>query len=143
MEVARKTGTGERGIYSWFEEHGADLVHPADLEAWRALRPSGKVFRREGPGGEYIVLRYGEANFRVRPELFEPIDAPVVAMGRSVALKTGEDAAVLNIGYHHKRNEPMYQLTVAGRKKSKRYWNGDFDDAANQLRQREHDALDR
>lgn len=120
------------GLYSWFEEDGTDLVHPADLEAWRALCPWQRVFRWEGRDGDYLVLTYGEQSFRVKPKLFKSIDGPVVSVGHSVMLKSGEPAVVGAIGFHHKRNEPMYQLMVAGRKKSKRYWNADFDAVMNQ-----------
>lgn len=114
------------GLYPWFEEHGADLIHAEDLAVVRALAPNGKVFRVTGEDEGFIRLSYGEIVFRARPSLFREVGGEVHGIGEVIALRDGRSGEVIGIQWHHQRAEPMYQLRLAGKKGSNRYWNSDF-----------------
>lgn len=116
------------GLYPWFEEHGVDLIHPDDLATVRALLPNGKVFRLVGEEQEFLRLRYGDVEFRARPSLFKPVAGHVRGVGETIALSDGRMGEVIGVQWHQKRDEPMYQLRLEGKKKSNRYWNADFAD---------------
>ena len=94
------------GLYPWFEEHGADLIHPEDLATARALVPSGKVFRLVGEEDGYLRLRYGDVEVRARPTLFEPVAGRVRGVGEVVALSDGRAGEVIGVQWHHQRDEP-------------------------------------
>jgi hypothetical protein len=112
------------GLYPWFEEHGIGLIHPDDVEAFRQMGPYGRVFRREGREGDYIVLRYGTGRYRVRPCLFRAVPAPACPIGTRVSFMKGAkltEGSVCDIGWHSKNQEHMYFLIVDGKRLSKRY----------------------
>ena len=115
------------GLYPWFEERGANLIHPDDLTAVRALVPSGKVFRIAGDENEFIRLSYGNKEFRALPSLFQEVLFSIREIGETVTLKDGRKAEVIGINWHHQRGEPMYQVRIDGKNRSNRYWNSDFD----------------
>ena len=114
------------GLYQWYEEHGAELIHPDDLETVRKLVPGNRVFRVAGEKAGFLYFRYGEIEFRGRPRLLERIKAQVREVGDTVTLTDGRSAQVMDVRWHFQRAEPMYQLRVEGKKRSKRYWNSDL-----------------
>lgn len=117
------------GLYQWFQEHGTDLVHPDELEAFRRLLPSGKVFECIGRESDYLVLTYGERRFHVKPALFKPVPAPAKKIGDRVCIRRKGDivpAVVTDVIWHFQRSEPFYFVAAASRKLSKRYWQSDF-----------------
>lgn len=116
------------GLYPWFEEHGTGLIHPQDLSAVRALLPNGKVFRLVAEEDGFLRLRYGEAEFRARPPLSRPVVGHIRGVAEAITLWDGRAGQVIGVQWHHQRDEPMYQLRLEGKKKSKRYWNADFAD---------------
>lgn len=118
------------GLYQWFEEHGRHLVHAADLEAFRQLSPNGKLFLWEGMEGDYLVLRYGDAVFRVRPDLFRPVGEPLFGFGSRVSVPGKGDGVVTGMSWHFKRGEPMYVITVKGKELKKRYYSSDLSSRA-------------
>ncbi|MBL8892391.1 MAG: hypothetical protein JNL67_20615 [Planctomycetaceae bacterium] len=117
------------GLYPWFPEHGETMIHPEDVVTVKSLMPSGKVFQVVGEDGDYLVLSYGELSFRAKPELFRSVERPHKQIGDTVeVVSKGEQqsAKVVEIHWHHQKNEPFYVLTINGKKSSKRYWNADF-----------------
>ena len=114
------------GLYPWWEAHGTDMIHPDDLLTVQRLNPGSKVFQMTTEEGGFIRLRYGSTEFRARPSIFKPVDAAIHEIGKTVTLTGGRSAEVIGIMWHHVRNEPMYELRIGGKKKSKRYWNSDF-----------------
>jgi hypothetical protein len=58
------------GYFPWWPENGDDWVHPEDVAAARAMIPSGRIYRRDGTSGPYVVLHYGEVRLRVRRTLW-------------------------------------------------------------------------
>jgi hypothetical protein len=54
------------GCFPWWPEDGNDWVHPEDVGVARSMIPSGRVFRRDGNAGDYLLMQYGEVTLRVR-----------------------------------------------------------------------------
>lgn len=116
------------GLYPWFEERGEELIHPDDLETIRTLRPNGKVFHVTDAEDPFLRFVYGDISFRALPSLLCEIDVDVHGIGERVTLADGRVGEVVGVHWHAQRAEPMYQLRVAGKSKSKRYWNSDLID---------------
>lgn len=113
---------GAWGLYPWFEEHGAQLVHSEDLDAFRKLSPYGKVFLRTGEVDEFIELCYGESKFRVKPELFQPVPPVSFPIGTRVAVRgKNGDAVVDSIQWHHRDAKPICHVRRDGKLDSRRY----------------------
>lgn len=113
-------------LYPWFEEHGADHIHPDDFERFRALKPYGLVFRNLGTDFDFCILEYAGEKFRVREELIQAISFPTDHMfkvGDLVRINVKDDVGeVVEVRWHHKEQKPIYTLKITGRKKGKRYW---------------------
>lgn len=120
------TTSGKWGLYPWFEEDGAHLVHRDDLDAFRKLMPYGKVFYCEHEN-EYLSLRYRDATYRVKPELFREVSTPQFTFGQIVFPRdTGAAAQIDGINWHHERGEPMFFVIQNGKRKSRRFWTADL-----------------
>ncbi|WP_317054991.1 DUF6960 family protein [Roseovarius rhodophyticola] len=118
-------------LFSWFEECGAHLIHPEDLERVRSFNPYGVVFNVLADDGEYTVIGAGSEKFRVRPEaliLIKPEKPWRFEIGETVSV-VGRDyvGLIVGISWHFKEKKPMYGLKVAGKLKSKRYWPEDLE----------------
>ena len=114
------------GIYPWHIEHGAELIHPDDLEAFRKETNSSKVFECMEEG-DYITLRYNGNRYRVKDKLFKPVPTPKYTFGEIVRVKKSEEEAVItDIMWHYDKQEHFYFIAVRGKRKSKRYWESEF-----------------
>ncbi len=83
------------GCFPWWPQDGNDWLHPDDVALARTIIPSQRVFRRDGGGGGYLLLRYGDIRLRVRPTLWLEIDHE--------GFEVGDWVEVLSRGM---RNEP-------------------------------------
>jgi hypothetical protein len=108
-------------LYPWFEEHGPEKVHPEDLGPFRALGPFGKVFRVGDPAPPFVTLHYGAQSFRVDPSLLKEVADPGFGVGDAVVLDGGTRAEVAEVGWHHQKAEPIFFVSVGGKRKSRRY----------------------
>jgi hypothetical protein len=92
LNIAAQTGTiimtapplktdPKYGYFPWWPEDGDDWVHPADVAAARAMIPSGRVFRRDGREGEYLLMHYGETMLRVRRTLWQEVETEGFEIG--------------------------------------------------------------
>lgn len=112
----------------WLEEHELpawSVLGAVYAEAVRALQPGGKVLRLLGDEAGCVRLGYGAVTVRMRPSLFHVVDVLVHEPGDALVLADGRGAEVLDVHWHHQRAEPMYRLRVAGKVRSRRYWNED------------------
>jgi hypothetical protein len=112
-------------LYPWFPSDSASLVHPGDLEAFSALLPLCKVFRCVGSVGDFVVLEYAGAQYRVSPSLAQPVSAPAFGYGEAVRVTSGgaeKPAVIRAIIWHVVRDQPYFLLTIDGKKASRRYW---------------------
>ncbi len=83
------------GCFPWWPEDGNDWVHPEDVAQARAMIPSGRVFRRDGTDGEFLLMHYGDITLRVRRTLWQEVEHE--------GFELGDWVEVLSRGL---RNEP-------------------------------------
>lgn len=83
------------GCFPWWPENGNDWVHPEDVDLARSLIPSGRVFRRDGAAGDFLLMHYGDTTLRVRRTLWQEVE--------SEGFELGDWVEVLSRGL---RNEP-------------------------------------
>ena len=83
------------GYFPWWPEDGDEWVHPEDVAIARSLIPSGRIFRRDGDRGDFVVMNYGEIRLRVRPKLWQEVEPE--------GFEIGDWVEVLSLGM---RNEP-------------------------------------
>jgi hypothetical protein len=123
---------GSWGLYPWFVEHGEDLIHPSDRKSFATLFPQGKVFRCEGISDGYLILRYGEEMFRVRPDLYRVVSPPIYEFGQRVRerLGSGTVGRIRGIGWHFKKQSPYYLLQVDDKAKSRQYFDEELEPVA-------------
>lgn len=116
------------GLYPWHGQSEAErrLVHPEDFERLKFLWPYCKVLERLGAATQqgFILLRYAESVFRVRPELFQPVSAPAFDFGGQVRLRkdAGRTGVIAAIHWHYKQARPFFLLRLGTRRSLKRYF---------------------
>ncbi|GMA14388.1 hypothetical protein E5F05_01930 (plasmid) [Deinococcus metallilatus] len=108
------------GLYPWFVEHGLEKIHPEDIEDFSKLLPYGKVFELISNDGDYITIAYGSKRYRVRPDLWKPVEGVGYHVGEQV-LVNGRKGVIEEIGWHFNRKSPFFLLSIEGKRKSKRY----------------------
>lgn len=114
------------GTYPWFVEHGVDLIHPDDFEAFQHEANNSKVFECIEEG-DYITLKYNNNCYRVKDKLFKPVPAPKYHFGEIVKIKeNGEEAVITDIMWHCNRQEHYYFIAVRCKKRSRRYLASEF-----------------
>lgn len=114
------------GTYPWFVEHGVDLIHPDDFEAFQHESNNSKVFECIEEG-DYITLKYNNNCYRVKDKLFNPVPAPKYHFGEIVKIKeNGEEAVITDIMWHYNRQEHYYFIAVRCKKRSRRYLASEF-----------------
>lgn len=105
------------------------MIHPDDLASWNSTHPYGGYFECLGGEGEYLVLTDGKAIFRVKPQLFREVNAPSRRIGDAVEVESKGrivQVVVVEIHWHHQKNEPFYLVENNGKQSSRRYWGSDF-----------------
>lgn len=104
------------GIYPWFVEHGIDLIHPDDFEAFKQEVNNSKVFECIETG-DYITLKYNNNSYRARDTLFKPVPAPKYNFGKVVKIKEKEEEAVItDIMWHYSKHQHYYFVSVKNKK---------------------------
>jgi len=76
------------GCFPWWPEEGDDWIHPEDVATARTMIPSGRVFRRDGTSGGYVLLHYGTATLRTRPTLWQEVEPEGFEIGDWVEVLT-------------------------------------------------------
>lgn len=114
-------------LYPWFQEHGAQLIHPDDLERLKTLGAYGTVFKQLGTDGQYTVLSAKRQTVRVLPDLIVKVPRPAFDYGQQVRV-AGQDriGVVEEIGWHHKLSRPFFLLAIGGKRQSRRYWDDEL-----------------
>ncbi|KFK92337.1 MULTISPECIES: hypothetical protein [unclassified Serratia (in: enterobacteria)] len=127
--MAKTEFKGTFGIYPWFNECGDTLIKPQYLEVVKNLSPYGKVFYCSEESDAYITLNYGDFYFEVKPELYQVVDNPLLNMGGIVQVVTSlpqKTGVITSVEWHSGKGEPLYYLTINGKKSSKRYFSSDL-----------------
>ncbi len=117
------------GLYPWFQEQGEARIHPEDLQAFKNLKPYGKVFEQIGSIEEYIVLQYNKIKYRVKKDLFTVLPiSPVFTFGDRVEDINHPDrvGTICDIEWHHKDKQFIYFIEINEKKSSKRYYDRDL-----------------
>lgn len=116
------------GLYQWFPEYGEDMICADDIEKFKELSPNGKVFRCIDQNKDYLFLKYGEDIYRVKADLYKQVEKPLFQIGDKVKLikDSFQEAIILEVNWHYKNNEPIYYISLNGKKKSSRYTCKDF-----------------
>ncbi len=116
------------GIYPWSTLHGNELIYSEDLEKATKSELRGKVFHCTDDNGKYITLEYQNESYRVKPDLYEVFHGLVFPIGSSIKLKKYPDmnGIIIDIRWYWDKKEPMYFITLNGKKKTKRYFLEDF-----------------
>lgn len=116
------------GLYQWFPEYGEDMIYIDDLEKFKELSPNGKVFKCIDENKDYLFLVYGEEIYRVKSDLYKQVEKLLFQIGDKVKLikDSSQEAIILEVNWHYKNNEPIYYISLNGKKKSSRYTNKDF-----------------
>jgi len=89
------------------------------------MGPCGKIFHCCGRTDDhYLALCYGAVRLRVQPALYRVVPAPAVQIGQHVRLRDGSDrlGVVRDIGWHVKKNAPLYVLWLEGKPYPPRLW---------------------
>jgi hypothetical protein len=76
------------GYFPRWPEDGNDWLHPDDVALARTLIPSGRIFRRDGTGGEYQLFHYGDIRLRARPALWQEVAHEGLDIGDWVEVKS-------------------------------------------------------
>ena len=121
--------SGQWGRYLWSIEHGVEKIHPDDLENFKKEANGVKVFQCVNETTDYITLEYGENSYQVKIDLFRPVSAPKYHIGQDVKVVSNNqltDGVITDIMWHSSKNEHFYFITIAGKKKSKRYFEDEF-----------------
>ena len=108
------------GLYPWFEEHGANLVHPHDLLSFEPNNT--RVFYCKNIEHEYLVLQFGHFEYRVKPINYKEIEKPKFIFNNQVTTRSGYSGKIVEIHWHYKDNRHYYLLELQGKKSSKRYF---------------------
>ena len=122
------------GTYPWFLEQGIDKIHPDDIDNFKKEAHNCKVFECVEDCSQFITLKYGENQYRVKSELFKEVPTPEFTFGQKVRLKDdlGQDAVITDIMWHYKQKEHYFLVKADGKKKSKRFFKAEFDEGSPQ-----------
>lgn len=112
----------EFGLYPWFPEHGYGYVHPAYRRDFESLEPNDKVFEKLEESDEWLMIRYQDEQFKVKPELYTPILPLPFTFGDQVHLHNPASNSptlsgeITDIFWNPKEDRPFF-LIRQGRKK--------------------------
>jgi hypothetical protein len=117
------------GLFLWEEKRdGHQFVHPEDLEKVIELFPFGKIFVCVAESEDFITLKYGDINFRAKPEKYQilPINL-TFRIGSWVHLKNNmsKKGAIYEIKWHLKNQKPIFMIRVNGTRKSTNWYGED------------------
>lgn len=118
------------GLYPWFRESGEHLIHPDDRSNDPANRYYGRVFFCSGVTEDgYLILNFAGKEFRVKPDLYHPFNAPMFNFDDYVRYKAKPERTgiILEINWHDKNAREMYKLLINGKRAKKRYWSDDLE----------------
>ncbi len=109
------------GLYPWFPENGYTYIHPANRRDFEDIQPAGKVFELLETANGWLLLRYQDRQYKVRPELFTEIDQPPLRYGDWVRVQNMPDLpdlpAEINDVFWNEREGRAYFALVQRKRK--------------------------
>ncbi len=119
---------GKWGLYPWFNEDGEDMIDDNDVESFKRLIPYGKVFYCESESDGYIILRYAEKTYKVKPKLFYEVEPPKFTFHEEVIIcNKNERGVIMEIQWHHGKSQEFYFLNIRGKRKNSRYFSNELE----------------
>jgi hypothetical protein len=76
------------GIYRWWPEDGENWIHPEDVGVVRQMVPGLRVFRREDLDDVWLMVTYGEIQFRVKSTIWFEVPFEGFNVGDHVEVKS-------------------------------------------------------
>ncbi|MGI9517568.1 MAG: DUF6960 family protein [Pirellulaceae bacterium] len=104
------------GVFRWWPEDGEEWIHPFDIGIVRQLVPGNRVFRREDLDDDYLLISYGDIQFRVHSTIWYEIDYEGFDVGDNVEIKSRMGQADPFIGrikdmfWNHRYKQIEYYL---------------------------------
>ena len=118
---------GTYGLYNWHPLHGEHLIGSQYLDCVKKMDPRGLVFLCVDENDEYIKLKYGDIVFDAKPDLYEIVENPAFNIGDDVeVVSSGAVGHIHDMFWHYKEKQPLYFLTVEGKKKSRRFFTSEL-----------------
>ena len=127
----KRSTTRTYGLYPWTPDYGYRYVHAASRLHFEDVEPLGKVFELLGDAppdreDEWILIRYDDQTYKVRPELFSPLTAPSrrlpFGFGDPVRERNGPNGQpprrgiIADILWDTVRDRPRYRLWIGKRR---------------------------
>ncbi|MFC6996256.1 DUF6960 family protein [Rufibacter roseus] len=109
----------EFGLYPWLPGHGYSLIHPANRREFELLEPYNKVFEKIDEINGWLLLRYSDEEFKVRPDMFTTIPKLPFTFGewvRPASQPTGPVAEIMDIYWSVSDDAPFFALRQGKRK---------------------------
>ncbi|RNI32566.1 hypothetical protein EFA69_04405 [Rufibacter immobilis] len=109
----------EFGLYSWFPGYGYAHIHPANRREFEQLEPHNKVFEKVSEINGWLLLRYADEEFKVRPDLFTAISWLPFTFGEWVKpanQPSGPVAEITDIFWNVSEDAPLFGLRVGKQK---------------------------
>lgn len=106
----------EFGLYPWFPAYGYAYVHPANRRDFEELEPHGKVFEKISDSGKWILLQYGDKQFKVDPDLYSPVPNLPFTFGDTVEEvnrtpgQLRQRGTIFNIFWHPTEYQAYFQI---------------------------------
>ena len=117
------------GLYNWTVDFNKENdIYPDDLEKFRKLFPTQKIFHCIDCTDQYIILKYENIDYideyyRVKPVNYEQKSKPDFQVKETVKIKkSGINGIIREICWHFKNNNYFYLLIIDDKKLSKRYY---------------------
>lgn len=107
------------GLYSWFPGYGYSHIHPANRREFEGLEPHNKVFEKIGELNDWLLLRYADEEFKVRPDLFVSIPKLPFTFGEWVKpanQPAGPVAEIMDIYWSVSEDVAFFSLRQGKRK---------------------------
>ncbi len=117
-------------MYSWFREKGEHLLHPDERQGASHDNYYGRVFFCSGETEDgYLVLNFADKQYRVKPDIYRVMPTPPFKFGDKVRYKAKPEGVgiILGLGWHFKREEPIYTLIIDGKRAKKNYYADDLE----------------
>ncbi len=115
------------GRYFWSPKiKPRDWIREADYEAFTSQHSLGRIYHCVGIEDNFIVLKSNRnESYRVNPEGFHQVPFTDFYIGDKVKVLNGSKAgmiAVIDMGWHAKREKIIYLLEIDGKRRTRHYW---------------------
>lgn len=104
------------GVIPWWPDDSEGWIHPEDTQVVHALLPGDRVFRREGEEGPFVVMHYGDVQFRIKRRLWEVVPTDGLDIGDQVEVLSRGGKNTYRIGtiremrWHQPSRSIHYQI---------------------------------